>query len=273
MNLVEKFLEFNRNNLASTSTVKNYGIDLRQFVPYLLGKDIDEVSIVDLQGVTMLQVRQSLEQLQEEKEYKVTTVNRRLASFRAMMMHYDIPTLKHMKSFNDTRLHEVEYIDNEDVKRLLNKAKSQDTEMYYILGLLFNTGLRSAELLSLRVENIHENCIIVEGKGGKMRKIELNSIAKECISTHLANLPSTMTGTVLNMRYETLRRHYTGFLKDCGIDCSKLHTTRKSFASNLIARGASLTDTAQLLGHSTTATLEKHYLGSKTKTMTVGLLD
>lgn len=277
MNLIEDFLKVKKDNLSSELTIKNYRIDLIQLLPLLFNKRVEEINIEDLRGVTILKVRDTLLKLQKDKNYTVTTINRRMASLKALMSHYSVlhgfPNVLHdMKAFNDTRLHEVEFIENEDVKKIVEKAKKTSPQMYLIMGMLFNTGLRSAELLSLRAENVHEDCIIVEGKGGKMRRVELNTIAKDCLKTYL-NENSRTSGVVLNMPYVTLRRHYTRFLKSCNIECSKLHTTRKSFASNLIAKGASLTDVSSLLGHSTTSTLEKHYLGSNTKKITVSLLD
>lgn len=277
MNLVETFLQAKRENLSSDLTVKNYRIDLVQFLPIVFNKSVEEVTIEDLKEVTILKTRNALLKLQAEKGYTVTTINRRMASFKSMVKHYSTKygfpnNLHEMKSINDTRLKEVEFIENDNVKKIIEKAKKTSPKMYLIMGLLFNTGLRSAELLSLKIENVHEDCIIVEGKGGKMRSIQLNTIAKDCLKNYLETVDKKQ-GNILNMQYVTLRRQYTKFLKQFDIDCSKVHTTRKSFASNLIAKGASLTDTAQLLGHSTTATLEKHYLGSKTKAITVSLLE
>ena len=277
MNLVEEFLQSKRDNLSSDLTIKNYRIDLNQFLPLMFNKKVEEVTIEDLKGVTILKTRDTLLKLQKDKGYTVTTVNRRMASFKSLMSHYSarngFPNALHdMKSLNDTRLKEIEFIANDDVKKIIEKAKRTSSEMYLIMGLLFNTGLRSAELLSLKVENVHEDCIIVEGKGGKMRRVELNSIAKDSLKTYLEEKNKT-SGNVLDLQYATLRRRYARFLKSCNIECSKLHTTRKSFASNLVAKGASLTDVSSLLGHSTTSTLERFYLGSNTKQLTVSLLE
>lgn len=277
MNLIETFLQAKRDNLASDLTIKNYRIDLNQFVPLVFNKSVDEVSIDDLKEITILKTRDTLLKLQADKKYTVTTINRRMASFRSLVRYYSVKygfpnNIHDMKPFNDTRLKEVEFIENDDVKKITEKAKRTSPRMYLIMGLLFNTGLRSAELLSLKIENVHEDCIIVEGKGGKMRKVDLNSIAKDCLKTYLGTI-DRKSGNVLDMQYATLRRHYTKFLKQFDIDCSRLHTSRKSFASNLIAKGGTLTDVSQLLGHSTTSTLEKHYLGSNTKKITVSLLE
>lgn len=277
MNLIETFLQAKKDNLSSELTIKNYRIDLVQFLPIMFNKSVEEVTIDDLKQVTILKTRDSLLKLQAQNNYTVTTINRRMASFKSMVGYYSSKygfpnNIRQMRPLNDTRLKEVEFIENENVKRIIEKARKTSPQMYLIMGLLFNTGLRSAELLSLKIENVHEDCIIVEGKGGRMRRVELNTIAKDCLRAYL-NTTDRKQGNVLDMQYVTLRRHYTKFLKQLNIDCSKLHTTRKSFASNLIAKGASLTDTATLLGHSTTATLEKHYLGSNTKAMTVSLLD
>ena len=281
MNIVEDFLKNLEDNVVSPLTIKNYRIDLVQVLPLIIEKPLDKITVDDLKMVTVLQTRNKLLKLQEDRNYSVTTINRRLASLKSLYTYYstlnNFPNvIRQMKAFNDTRLHEIEFIKNDDVKRIVNKAKEEnDYEMYYILGMLFNTGLRSSELLSLTKNNIHEDCIIVEGKGGKMRQIELNSIAKDCIETFLKTRHITNEERILDMQYVTLRRHFEKFLDKCGIKCSKLHTTRKSFTTNLIEKGGRdvIQDVAKLLGHSSSVTLEQHYLGSSTKKITVGLLD
>lgn len=279
MTISEQFLQAKKENLASQLTIKNYAIDLKQLLPRLFNKEEQDITVDDLKTVTTLKLRTVLEQLKEENGYTVTTINRRLASFKALMAYYSgmhgFPNVVHsMKAFNDTRLHEVEFIPNEDVKRVVEKAKQHSPKMYLIMGLLFNTGLRSAELLTLKVENIHEECIIVEGKGGKMRRIELNQTAKDCLKTYINENPKK-EGVLLPMRYETLRRNYTSFLKKCDIDCSRVHTARKSFATNLIQKGGIevIPDVSKLLGHSDIQVLQKHYLGSSTRSLTVNLLN
>ena len=279
MTITEQFLKAKKENLASQLTIKNYGIDLKQLLPRLFNKKEEEITIDDLKSITTLKLRDTLEQLRKENNYTVTTINRRLASFKALMSYYSrlygFPNTVHeMKAFNDTRLHEIEFIPNDDVKRVVEKAKLHSTKMYLIMGLLFNTGLRSAELLSLKRENVHEDCIIVEGKGGKMRRVDLNQTAKDCLTLYLKENPQTQ-GILLPMRYETLRRQYASFLKKCNIDCSRVHTARKSFATNLIQKGGIdvIPDVSKLLGHSDISTVQKHYLGSSTRSLTVNLLN
>lgn len=279
MTITEQFLQAKKENLASQLTIKNYNIDLKQLLPRLFNKKEEEITVDDLKTITTLKLRDTLEQLRKENNYTVTTINRRLASFKALMSYYSrlysFPNTVHeMKAFNDTRLHEIEFIPNDDVKKVVEKAKLHSTKMYLIMGLLFNTGLRSAELLTLKVENIHEDCIIVEGKGGKMRRVDLNQTAKDCLTLYLKENPQTQ-GVLLPMRYETLRRQYASFLKKCNIDCSRVHTARKSFATNLIQKGGIdvIPDVSKLLGHSDISTVQKHYLGSSTRSLTVNLLN
>lgn len=279
LTLTEEFLKAKKENLSSQLTIKNYGIDLKQTLPLIFNKKEEDIIVEDLKFVTSLKVRKVLEKLMNDNNYSVTTINRRLASFKAFMGYfsakYNFPnTIHSMKKFNDTRVHEIEFIPNDTVKELVKRAKAESPKMYLIIGLLFNTGLRSAELLSLKLENVHEDCIVVEGKGGKMRRVELNAVARDCLATYLSTV-DIKSGNIIQMRYETLRRQYTRFLKKQNVDCSRLHTARKSFATNLIEKGGVevIPDVAKLLGHSSIQTLQSHYLGSSTKKLTVSLLD
>lgn len=280
MNILEEFLQNKRDNCSSPLTIKSYSIDLTKFLPFLLDKSLGDITVSDLETLTILNVRNKLLLAQEKENLSVSTINRRLASLKSLMSYcastYNIHNgIKTMKSLPDTRIKEVEYIEQEQVKALINKAKSdQDIEMYYILGMLFNTGLRSAELLSLEVEMCGEDYIIVYGKGGKLRRVELNTVARDCLKTYLETF-NIKQGKILNMSYVTLRRHFSKYLKKFGINCSRMHTTRRSFTTNLIEKGGVdiLPDVAEMLGHSSIQTLEKHYLGSRTKKITVSLLD
>ena len=273
--ILEQFLEGKRNQRKSELTIKNYSIDLTQVLPLVFNKDIEDIEINDLSELTPLKVYDTLKELQDQYGYAPTTINRRLNSLKSLMSYfqdrYSIRNdLAGMNTFHDTREKKIDSFNLEDVGKFIEIAKEQDTQMYFILGLLFNTGMRASELLGLTFEGIHQDKLVIVGKRDKQRSIPINVVVADCLQAYLS-LPSVkersydIKNTVLDMNYDQLRYKYTQFFKGIGIECSKLHTTRKSFATNSIADYKDVADlevVADVMGHTTTKMLEQHYLNT-----------
>lgn len=160
----------------------------------------------------------------------------------------------------------------EQVSRLL-EAPARDT-LYgrrdrAMLELLYATGIRVSELLSLEMEQVHLHVSLlkVRGKGGRERIVPFGTHAHTAVSDYVQFVrPQWMRTTTavvfLNQRgnalsrqwfWQTIRayaRHigYTGQLSP--------HTLRHSFATHLLANGADLRSIQSLLGHQDIATTQ-----------------
>ena len=158
---------------------------------------------------------------------------------------------------------------------MLDAERNRNPRNYFIFGILFNTGLRSAELLSLTYESLHinERTVTVVGKGRKVRSIPLNDRAMDCINVYMKYLKVkgktiNLSDKIFNITYYQLRTIMKNFCKQYGIDCTSLHITRKSFATNIISNISNITQlekVKELMGHSNLKILEEHYLSTDTK--------
>lgn len=136
-----------------------------------------------------------------------------------------------------------------------------------MLELLYGTGLRISELISLTINDIDTiNCIIrCIGKGDKERIIPINDYAIDAINKYLFQRPKLLKNKntkelFLNSRGDKITRE--GFFKvlkkillEKGLNPNiSPHTLRHSFATHLLEYGADLRVIQEMLGHSDVST-------------------
>jgi site-specific recombinase XerD len=167
--------------------------------------------------------------------------------------------------------------------RNLKDAKSPAKKEYYklkllrdkaILEVLFSTGLRVSELVSLsRFTDLSTGTISVRGKGQKVRVVFLSDDARKAIKEYLNQRKDTSTfmfvsHSTINTEnvkndqdypltarsVERIVREYATF---CGISRKVTpHVMRHSFATNLLGNGADLRAVQKMLGHSNISTTQ-----------------
>lgn len=164
-----------------------------------------------------------------------------------------------------------------EVATLLQCAANDHTlegvRLLALLEILYASGLRVSELIGLSHDTIkvHDEIMIVKGKGGKERMVPLNSHAIRAIQSYWkvrdAFLPSTQkASTWLFPSYGKLghltRQRFGQLLKQLaaqsGIDPKKVspHVIRHAFATHLLNGGADLVSVQAMLGHSDIATTQ-----------------
>jgi integrase/recombinase XerD len=184
-----------------------------------------------------------------------------------------------------------------DVDRLLALAKvplddpetsdagrARAARMSCLLELLYATGLRVSELVSLPVAagRTREEFLIVRGKGAKERLVPLTAAAKAAMKTHLAlrGASSGATGAAWLFPADSASGHITrqGFARDlkqlagaAGLSAEAVspHVLRHAFASHLLQNGADLRVVQELLGHADISTTQiyTHVLDERMKAM------
>ena len=136
-----------------------------------------------------------------------------------------------------------------------------------IVEVLYSTGLRVSELITLRINDLFfgEGYIRVIGKGDKQRIVPVGSAARDKIQLYMElrrpKRPSEAT-LFLNNRGEPLTRVMVfTIIKNAamlaGIDKSiSPHTLRHSYATHLLEGGANIREVQELLGHESISTTE-----------------
>ena len=136
-----------------------------------------------------------------------------------------------------------------------------------IVEVLYSTGLRVSELITLRINDLFfgEGYIRVIGKGDKQRIVPVGSAARDKIQLYMElRRPkrSSEATLFLNNRGEPLTRVMVfTIIKQAamlaGIDKSiSPHTLRHSYATHLLEGGANIREVPELLGHESISTTE-----------------
>lgn len=137
-----------------------------------------------------------------------------------------------------------------------------------MLELLYSCGLRVSELTSLRLSDLFfgEGYIRVMGKGSKQRLVPISNVARERIMLYMdcrkAKDFKNKDTLFLNNRGKALTRVMLfTIIREAvlraGIDKTvSPHTFRHSFATHLLAGGASIRQVQEMLGHESIETTE-----------------
>jgi integrase/recombinase XerD len=141
-----------------------------------------------------------------------------------------------------------------------------------LIELLYATGLRVSELISLRPAdvNLDASYLTCTGKGSKQRIVPLGDQAAEWVSRYLRHARPVLLGRrssprmFVNARGGGLGLTRVGFwkiLKEYGRHAGvrgtlSPHTLRHSFATHLLERGADLRAIQMMLGHADLSTTQ-----------------
>ena len=151
------------------------------------------------------------------------------------------------------------------------------TRMVTLLELLYATGMRVSELVSLPLAEVHRlpDAITITGKGNKQRIVPLTEPALEALEAYLTIrdqfIPKTATLASQPVLFlfpshgksgHLTRQRFGQLLKElaqlAGIDPKQVspHILRHAFATHLLAHGADLRSLQQMLGHADIATTQ-----------------
>lgn len=250
----------------SENTVSSYQNDLSKLYEYIGKKRIENVSHADI-----VKYIESLGDLKEK------SLARNMSSLR---MFYDFMVKK--KYIKKSPMDGVEgpkigkYLPDvltiDEVDRLLDFEGENNFTFRdrCILELLYSTGLRISELISLTLVNINlQDCFVkVMGKGAKERIVPLNDVAVDYLKRYVNDVrPQMLKGFMAEELF--LNNHGKGLSRqaifkmikkraeDVGIKKSiSPHTLRHSFATHLLQNGADIRFIQELLGHAELGTTE-----------------
>ena len=265
----------------STNTSEAYRNDLNQFWEFLQERRNGAVlGQYSWASVDLNLLNEYIVDLRGRKGYRDTTTARKVAAIRSFFGFLfengainEDPT----ETLGSPRVGRSlpRFLSKEEVARLLDAA-CQDTgneakRDAAILELLYATGLRVGELVSLNLTDIdlQESYIRCWGKGSKERIVHLYPKAlkelKEYLSQSRLGLVKNRKNEpalFVNHRGERLTRQWVwNILKTYGAKASisqriTPHTLRHSFATHLLQNGASLRHVQELLGHSSISTTQ-----------------
>ncbi|MDE2843682.1 MAG: site-specific tyrosine recombinase XerD [Chloroflexota bacterium] len=265
----------------SQHTLDAYRNDLGQFADFLKEKMNEASERSDVwERVDLDLLNDYIADLRGRKGYRDTTTARKVAaikSFFTFLAQNGVIEEPPTESLGSPRVGRAlpKYLTEDEVERLLREADKAGTAEAQrdanILELLYATGLRVSELVSLNVQDVdfEESYIRCWGKGSKERIVYAHDKALNGLQDYLSTSRMSLLGQnkeeaalFVNHRGERLTRQWVWnilktYSKRAGID-QKItpHTLRHSFATHLLQKGASLRHVQELLGHSSISTTQ-----------------
>lgn len=248
----------------SLNTVESYKRDVTQYISYL-----DGTGVTDISSTTKTTVLSYLLYLQKEGRAS-STVSRTLASLRSyylFMMQNGVvksnPTSNLEAPHVEKKIPKI--LSGEEVELLLEQPKNCDNKGIRdkaMLELLYATGIRVSELINLDVSDVNVPMSFIRCKGGKKERIiPMGHQAKDALENYINNVRKYMVKdeneTALFVNCGGARLSRQGFWKlikyyqhIAGIETDITpHTLRHSFAAHLLENGADLHSIQEMMGH------------------------
>lgn len=264
MDLIEEFKSYlTTEKKSSANTVSSYVRDLTQFNRYL------QVEGVDLADADT-EVIEGYDSWLTGKGKSAATVTRSLASLKCFYgwmvstgRRETNPALGAKAIKVERKLPQI--LTNQEVELLLAQPQCVDQKGYRdhaMLELLYATGIRVSELISLDVEHVNLAAGFIRCfSKNKERIIPLYPGAVKAISDYVRNVRPQLAvegehALFVNMNGERMSRQgfwkiIKGYQEKAGIKTDITpHTLRHSFAAHLLANGADLRSIQEMLGHS-----------------------
>ena len=268
-----KFIKYlHKTKKASANTEQSYKRDLDKLASYL-----EKELAVDSWGAVTATNLNSYMLYMEEQSYAASSISRSVASIRAFFGYLYKKNLIADNPSDELHPPKVEkkvpdILTVSEVEKLLaqplrDTAKGmRDRAM---LELLYATGIRVSELISLRVSDVNLKMGYINCRDrDRERAVPFGNAAREALAEYLENardlFPEASDNDVLftNVQGRKMSRQgfwklLKGYAQEAGIERDITpHTLRHSFAAHMIENGADLRSVQAMLGHSDISTTQ-----------------
>ncbi|HLD25099.1 MAG TPA: tyrosine-type recombinase/integrase [Patescibacteria group bacterium] len=278
-----EYLEIERN--VSHLTIRNYRHYLERFIHFLAGTNAPSPTLSALTPENIRQYRLFLSRFVDEKgmTLKRVTQNYHLIALRSFLKYLakrDISTISPDKiDLPKAESHSIKFLEHNDVERLLNMPEISTKEGLRdkaMLEVLFSTGLRVSELVSLNREqiNLDRREFSVIGKGRRTRIVFLSERAADWLRRYLATREDDLRpifirysgktpdsddriGESIRLTPRSVQRSVEKYVRKAKLLIKITpHGLRHTFATDLLGNGADLRAIQELLGHKNVSTTQ-----------------
>ncbi len=270
-------LEVERGRSAKTAA--NYDLYLERLVEY--------AGDIEVQAITSELIRKYRLWLNRYindngESLSIITQNYHLIALRGFLAYLakrDIPSLSPEKiELPKVARKQVTFLSSDEILRLIAAVPADDTPVHQrdraIIELLFSSGLRVSELVSLNRDSINTKRreFMVRGKGQKDRPIFISPVAAEQIETYLTTRSDSLPALFLNysrnnstdssgnyrrLSTRSIQRLISKYARLAGIIKHVTpHTMRHSYATDLLMNGADIRSVQAMLGHADISTTQ-----------------
>lgn len=267
------------------NSVDGYARDLAGLAEYAAGKGraVDALTRADLEGL----VRDLMAEGRSPR-----SVARAVACYRGFFKFLVIDgriTINPADDLRPPRAWKVlpRYLAVEDVDRLIEQpvvTTPRGLRDRALIELLYATGMRVSELLSLRPAdvNLEASYLTCTGKGSKQRIVPIGDEATDWVSKYIReSRPALLRKRTSSRLFVNARGGGPGltrvgfwkilkvYARQAGLKTLSPHMLRHSFATHLLERGADLRAIQMMLGHADLSTTQiyTHVLEHRMRTL------
>jgi site-specific recombinase XerD len=275
-----EYLEIEKN--CSKLTIRDYRHYLDVFMDWYLinlkEKPLDKLELSDIR-----RYRVFLSNKVDDKGAGLARVTQNyyiiaLRSFLRFLIKNDIKTLEPSKiDLPKTESRSVKFLERNMVERLLtapDTSKKEGVRDRAVMELLFSTGLRVSELVSLNHEqvNLERREFGIIGKGRRSRIVFVSDAAALWVEKYLdtrkdnyrplfirysGSVDETNNGEKMRLTARSVERIVKKYVKTSRLPVdATVHTLRHSFATDLLSNGADIRSVQEMLGHKNIATTQ-----------------
>ncbi len=276
---IEEFMDYLKvEKNASPYTIESYKNDLNQLSNFL--NSHTDFGIKNIEDIDHTILRHLLAYLQK-KGYKKRSLVRKVSVlrtfFRFLSRQKHIkanPTLYLVTPKMDRRL--PDFLEVTEIDSLLSMPKPDSfigLRDRAVLELLYTTGIRVGELVTLNLNDVDYlgGLIKVKGKGRKERLVPFGTKALKTIREYLTVRDKIVNTEMMignnqalfvnakgqRIYSRSIRRRINYYIKFTGIKKKvSPHTLRHSFATHLLNAGADLRAVQEMLGHISLSTTQ-----------------
>ena len=287
-NIRTEFLSYLKSERGfSSHTLESYSNDIGVFIDYcstiFSGYTID-LDLIDTNTIRRF-IGSEMEKVyitkKEKRSYHSKTIARRLAAIKSLFNYlYNFEKIKdnpamHLRTPKTDKNLPVIVRENDIVSLMEEPIKNPITNEiegerdHAILEMLYATGLRLSELLSINICDIDkkDKLVKVMGKGGKERIVPIGKVALNSIESYLKKLGKSIRSSYEDPLFvnkkgkrlpkRTLQRRIKKYL-EVTMGGGTVHTLRHTFATHLVNSGADILTVKELLGHNSLSSTQ-HY--------------
>ncbi|MFT6106438.1 MAG: integrase/recombinase XerC [Rickettsiales bacterium] len=262
---------------SSIHTIKSYQNDISYFFLFFKNHSNSLITKTVLENLTLQDFRSWLS-YRHEKDLSNSSTARSISclrSFFKFMNRHQIVVNHAIENLKTPKLKKpipkaIDKIDIDSIISLVgefSKTEWSKKRDLALLTLIYGSGLRISEALSLTKNHLNEGFVVMTGKGNKQRLVPILPIVSQRIDDYLAILPHKIGNDdpiFLGLRgkkyqaasFEKLVQNIREFLNLP--NSVTPHAFRHSFATHLLESGADLRTIQELLGHSSLSTTQRY---------------
>lgn len=273
---IARYLDDLRRENASVHTVRNYGIDLQQFLAYFTPRDAEPPALTEFNH---LLIREWMGDLYRQ-DLTPVTIRRKLSAIRGFfryLLREKLIEVNYAKLARTPKAPKTlpRVMTAEQANNLVDAVGADKLDRPYperdvaLFEFLYGCGVRVSELVGLNLEDIDrsEHWLRVRGKGRKERQVPYGAKAAAALDRYLTTraprLPAERAVFLNHLGNRLTDRGVRGIVKlyatTLGGDPSiHPHSFRHAYATHLLSDGADLRAIQELLGHARLSTTQKY---------------